>query len=308
MSPDSTRRAVEQKKRRFDTDMEKQRILTVCVIATLSLTSMAFTQTAGKDSSVYGWKKDVTGNLNLTQASFDNWGQGGENTLAWQVNLTAAFTLEQEKYTWASTGKFTLGFAKIEGNEARKSADEIKLESVYTRKLSTYLSPFISVTAQTQFTSGFQYADKDTKTKISSFLDPGYFTQNIGMEYKRGDLLNTRLGATVKETITSDFPVPFADDPETAKLEKTKVEPGISSITELKAALHENIVWKSRLDIFSDLEAFDRIDLLWENDVIMKVTKYINVNFEFDVLYDKDISDRRQIKQVLSLGLTYSFL
>lgn len=257
----------------------------------------------------YGWKNEIIGNLNLTQASFSNWEQGGENTLAWQVNLSTNFTLDQETYNWKNTGKFTLGFAKIAGAEARKSSDEINLESVYTRKLSKLINPFFSATAKTQFLSGFRYPNDTTKIKISKFLDPGYFTQSVGLGYSPNETVVTRLGFTMKETITSDFPVPFADDPDTPdEIEKTKIEPGLSSITDVKKKFAENILLTSRLDIFADFEAVNRIDVLWENDLTFKLTKLVNVNFEFDLLYDRDISKRRQIRQVLSLGFTYTFL
>lgn len=248
------------------------------------------------DTTDYGWKNEIIGNLNLTQASFDNWEQGGENTLAWQIKFNANFTLDQEKYNWANTGKFILGFAKIEGNEARKSADEINLESVLTRKLGKLLNPFIAITAKTQFVSGFQYDENDNKTKISEFLDPGYFTQGIGLGYSPNDQFKTRLGATVKETVTDIFP------------EKSKVEPGISSITDFKKKFEENVIFTSKLDIFSDLETFDRIDVLWENNLTLKVTKFVNVTVNVDLFYDKDVSDRRQIRQTLAVGFTYTFL
>ena len=57
------------------------------------------TQPAQPAPPQYGWKNEIIGNLNLTQASFSNWEQGGENTLAWQVNLTTNFVLDQEKAT-----------------------------------------------------------------------------------------------------------------------------------------------------------------------------------------------------------------
>ncbi len=267
------------------------------------------TQTAQPAPPQYGWKNEIIGNLNLTQASFSNWEQGGENTLAWQTNLTTSFTLDQEKYNWKNTGKFTLGFAKIAGTEARKSSDEISIESLLTRKVSKLLNPFVSVTAKTQFLSGFQYPNDTTKVKISKFMDPGYFTQSIGVGYSPNEVVLTRIGFTMKETITSDFPVPFADDPSTRnKIEKTKIEPGLSSITDVKKKFAENILLTSRLDIFSDFEAIKKIDVLWENDLTFKLTKLVNVNFEFDLLYDRDISTRRQIRQVLSVGFTYTFL
>lgn len=259
------------------------------------------------DTTQYGWQNEIIGSVNLTQASFDNWQKGGENTLAWQVKMTANFNLDQEKYNWSNKGKFNLGFAKVGDQEARKSADEINIESVYSRKLGHPLNPFVAVTAKTQFVSGFEYTD-DAKTKVSEFMDPGYFTQSVGVGYTPNENFKTRLGATLKETITSDFPVPYADDPETPELEKTKVEPGISSVTNFKKKLEDNIIFTSDLDIFTDLEAFDRIDVLWENNLTFQVTKLINVTLDVDLLYDKDISDRRQIKQVLALGLSYTFL
>ncbi len=256
----------------------------------------------------YGWKNEIIGNLNLTQASFSNWEQGGENTLAWQVNLTTGFTLDQQKYNWKNSGKFTLGFAKVAGAAARKSSDEINLETVYTRKFNQLLNPFVSATAKTQFLSGFRYPDDTTKVKISKFLDPGYFTQSVGVGYSPNEIVLSRLGFTLKETITSDFPAPFADDPDTPEIEKTKIEPGLSSITDLKKKFAENILLTSRLDVFADFKAFNRIDVLWENDLTFKLTKLVNVNLEYDLLYDRDISKRRQIRQVLSVGLSYTFL
>lgn len=266
-----------------------------------------YAQESQPDTTQYGWQNEIIGGVNLTQASFDNWQKGGENALAWQVKLTSNFILDQKKFNWSNKGKFNLGFAKVGDQGARKSADEITIESVYTRKISHLLNPFVAVTAKTQFVSGFDYSD-DTKRKVSEFMDPGYFTQSAGVGYTRNENFKTRLGATLKETVTNDFPVPYADNPNTTDIEKTKVEPGISSVTNFQRKLEENIIFTSDLDIFSNLKAFDRIDVLWENNLTFQVTKLINVTLDVDVLYDKDISDRRQIKQVLALGLSYTLL
>jgi hypothetical protein len=287
--------------------MSTLRLLVLCFGLVFVITFSIFAQEAQEPEPDYGWHNEIVGNLNLTQASFDNWTQGGENTLAWQISLKTEFKLKQEKYEWVNATKFSYGSAKVGNNEARKSADEIKFESVYTRKLNRLLNPFVAITAATQFTAGFKY-DGDAKTQVSKFMDPGYFTQSVGLGYAPNEEIKTRLGVTVKETITSDFSVPYADEPDTPQIEKTKVEPGISSITEFKRNFDENILFNSRLDLFSDLEAFDRIDVLWENNLSFKISKFFNVNFNVDLFYDKDISKRRQLKQVLAVGLTYTFL
>lgn len=272
------------------------------------LSNPTIAQEAKKDSVVYGWKNRVVTGLNLTQASFDNWEQGGENTLAWQLKMEMNFTNDQEKFVWVNNGKFTLGFAKVGDDEAKKSADLIDIESVYTRKRGKYLSPFLAVTGKTQFAAGFQF-DANTKTKVSQFLDPGYFTQSLGLGYISQDKnFTSRIGVMVKETITSDFPSPYADDPDTGKIEKTKVEPGITSVTNLKRQFNEDVIFTSKMDIFSDLEAFNRIDMTWENNLTLKVAKYINVSLDLVLFYDRDITRKLQIKQVLAVGFTYALL
>jgi len=283
------------------------KICRVLLLATTVFATSLFGQEAKPDSAKPAWESEIIGNLNLTQARFDNWEQGGENTLAWQLKLDSKFVRDAPKYNWSNSGKFTLGYAKVGDTEARKSSDEISLESVYTRKLSKLLNPFVAVSAKTQFVTGFQYSG-DTKTKVSRFLDPGYFTQSLGVGYASSENFKSRLGATIKETVTSEFPVPYADDPKTAKIEKTRVEPGISSVTDFKRKLQENITLTSKLDLFSDLEAFNRIDVLWENDLLMRVSKLISVTIELNLLYDRDVSTRRQLSQTLAVGLTYSFL
>lgn len=288
--------------------MKAQRFLFFSLGFVLLVIVSLFAKESEGQKSEYGWRNEIIGTLNLTQASFDNWTRGGENTLAWQVNLNSTFALKQEKFIWVNSAKFKFGLTKVGDTEARKSADEIKLESVYTRKIGDLLGPFVSFKAQSQFTKGFDY-DGDDKTAVSKFLDPGYFTQSFGLAYVPNSIFKTRFGAAIKETITSDFPDRYADNPDTPnKIEKTKIEPGISSITEFKMKFEENVILTSKLDLFSDLEAFNRIDVLWENALLLKVTKFIYVSLNIDLFYDRDASKRHQLKQLLALGFSYTFL
>ncbi|MBN1997732.1 DUF3078 domain-containing protein, partial [candidate division KSB1 bacterium] len=174
----------------------------------------------------YGWKKEMVGSLNLTQTSFDNWSQGGENSTAWQLNLVFQFTNDLEKTNWRSSGKFTYGESKTGGAPSRKSIDEIKLESVYTIKMAKYINPFVAATGESQFAPGYSYSDLG-KTKVSAFWDPAYFRESIGVGYKPNEIILTRLGGALKQTLTRDFPTPYSDDPDTEKLEKLKFEVGV---------------------------------------------------------------------------------
>jgi hypothetical protein len=261
---------------------------------------------AEKKEPVFGWTNRMIGTLNLTQASFDNWAQGGENSLAWQLNVNGIFDYEKIKYKWNNTIKIAYGENKIGSDEAIKSIDEIRLESVYHRKWSIYVNPYISLTGETQMMPGYQYGDT-AKIRISNFLDPGYFTQGIGAGIEPVKEFKTRLGFALKETIADNF-VNFTDDPGTGEVEKLRIEPGIESVSDLETKLSENIIFTSKLELFSNVKRFEEIDVRWDNIFLAKVSTYIDVNLNIKLFYDKDISKKRQLKQALSMGLTYSFL
>jgi len=221
------------------------------------------------------------------------------------LDINAKFENDQEKYNWSNTGKFSFGQAKIGNADSRKAADEIKLESVYTYKMGKEINPYAAVTGRTQISQGYAYTDT-SKAAISNFLDPGYFTQSVGVGYKPNETVKTRFGAALKETVADKYP--FADDPATARIEKNRVEFGAESVTDLEFKVRENIIFKSKLEMFSNLEGINEVDVNWDNLITAKVSEYINVSFNLNLFYDRDISKSRQLKQTLAVGLSYSLL
>jgi hypothetical protein len=254
-----------------------------------------------------GWENELLANFNLTHASFDNWSQGGENALAWQMGLAGKFSRSAERHRWDNSLKLGYGMTKVEGQDARKSVDEIALESVFTYTAGRFVDPYVAATARTQFTTGYEYTDDD-EIPISALMDPGYFTQSIGVAKRFGEILTSRLGFSLKETLTSDYPVPYADDTETEEIEDTRTEAGIESVTELDFKVSDNLALNSKLGVFSDLEATRTIDLDWDNQISAKVEEYLTVSLNFRVLYDRDVSTKRQIKQSLAMGITYALM
>ncbi|NIM58684.1 MAG: DUF3078 domain-containing protein [Candidatus Aminicenantes bacterium] len=286
----------------------KLKSVVLVLFLSIFLGTYIFSQEKPEKEPKYGWQKEMVGGINLTQTSLSNWTQGGENSFAWQLNFNFKFINSQEKYDWANSGKFTYGSTKLGDQEFRKSIDEIKLESVFTYKLRKYVNPYIACTAETQFAPGYSYK-ADTKTQISSFMDPGYFRESIGVGYQPNDLVKSRLGIALKQTITSDFPVPYADDPETVdKIEKIKNEFGAESVTDMSWKVTKNSLFASKLELFYAFQAFDETDVNWDNVFTIMISKYININFNLKLFYDKDISKKRQIKQAIAFGFTYSFL
>ena len=281
--------------------------LSLLFIFSVLAVSFVFAQDKPAEEPKYGWQKEMVGGLNLTQTSFDNWKQGGENSYAWQLNLNIKFINDQEKTNWSNTGKLTYGSNKTGDQEMRKSIDEIKLESVLTYKLGVLINPYVAVTGETQFAPGYNYGT-EPKSQISAFMDPGYLRESIGIGIKPNEIVKTRLGAALKQTITSDYPAPYADDPSTLDVEKIKNEIGAESVTDLDWKVSENSLFTSKLELFSAFNTFKEIDVNWDNILTTKISKYFNVNFNFKLFYDRDISKMRQIKQAIALGVSYNFL
>ena len=277
----------------------------VLMIAFLMLVAIGVE--AQQKAPEYGWQKSMILGVNLTQTNFDNWTQGGENTFAWQGNFNFKFINDQEKWNWSNTGKFEYGSSKVGDDQLKKSIDEIKLETVYTYKIGKLLNPFVSASAQSQFTAGYDYSG-DTKTQISAFMDPGYFRESAGIGYKPNETFQTRLGAALKQTVTNDFPAPYADNPSTSTIEKFKNEIGLESVTDLQLKISQNSLVTSKLEMFSALTTLKEIDVNWDTVFSTKISKFFSVNFNFKLFYDRDISVKRQIKQAIALGFTYNLL
>jgi len=181
----------------------------------------------------------------------------------------------------------------------------VKFESVVSYRAGIYLDPYISFSASSQLTRSYSYSD-ETKQPISDLLDPLYLTEAFGLGYSTGKIFKTRLGLSLKQTFTDDFPQPFSDDPETPEVAKRKSEIGMESVSQFEFDLSENLRLSSELELFSNMKSISEVDVKWTNLLSARVAKYVDVTLSVDVLYDKDISVKRQIRQSLAIGLTYS--
>jgi hypothetical protein len=251
------------------------------------------------------WQKNLIANLNFNQANFDNWAQGGENSLAYQVNLFGKLLYQPQNIRWETNGGLKYGTSRIAEQSARKTIDEIRVNSVVQYTLPKFADPYFAVTAETQLAPGYLYSDAN-KVQLSDFMDPGYFTQGIGLGIQPLEGLMLRAGGAVKETVTDQYPVPFADDPDTDKIEKIKVEAGVEGVADLQKAFNETTLLESRLEIFSDLESAAAIDLRWDTKLTAKVSEIIQFSANVVITYDRDISLKRQLYQTLALGISYT--
>ncbi len=288
-----------------------KRHVTLC----LALMLLAFTARAQDAASPadapkapeWGWKHRVVSGLTLTQVAFQDWTQGGENALAYSISLEGSSTLDQETYNWANNYKLAFGQTRLGDQGVRKTDDKIDFESVLAYKLGVYINPYVSATLKTQFAPGFKYDDKGGKTQVSTFFDPAYLTQAIGVGYQPLPELKTRLGAALREVFTRTYNG-YADDPATTAVEKTRVEGGLESVTEAEWQLDQNLLFTSKLELFAPFKALDVIVVRSDSKIAAKVSKYVSVILNVQFINDANVSPRTQIKEILGLGLSYQLL
>ncbi len=288
--------------------IQRQRNNNIIIAAILILPVMLAAQAPEKAVAEVDttWQKNLVANLNFNQASFDNWAQGGENSLAYQINLYGKLLYQPQNIRWETTGGMKYGVSRIADQSARKTIDEIRVGSVITyARPNKMFEPYFSVTAETQLAPGYGYSDAG-KVQLSDFLDPGYFTQGMGLGIQPLEGLMLRAGGAVKETVTNQYFIPFADNPDTDRIEKIKVEPGVEAVADLQKVINETTLLGSRLEIFSDLESVAAIDVRWDTKLTAKVSEIIQFSANVVVYYESDVSPKRQFYQTLSIGISYT--
>jgi len=260
-----------------------------------------------KDEPKFGWDNKFIGTLNLTQTSLSNWTQGGDNAWSWQANINGVFEQKENQFNWKNTVQLLYGKSKIGSDDPKKTDDQIFLETVYTYKIGEVLNPYLGGSALTQFTTGYDYGTKPP-TEVSGFLDPGYFREGIGFEYKPSEQFDTRAGFAMRQTIADVYAATYSDDPDTEDIDKFSNQIGMESVTNFSTNLSKLIVYVTKLELFSELKAIDQTVVRWDNLISSQVADYISVSFSFKLYYEPRVSIQRQLNQTLAVGLTYSFL
>ncbi|MCF8368205.1 MAG: DUF3078 domain-containing protein [Bacteroidales bacterium] len=301
----------------------------------LLLTSVVIAQDA--DTS---WKRRGDISLMFSQTSFTNWAPGGENNITMNgiFNYYAGYIKGKAK--WETMLGLAYGQTKTGVQDYRKSEDKIDLQSIYGYQASEVWYYSANFNFKTQFAEGYNYHDGDPtigKVKISNFLAPAYISIGPGMEYRPKEYLSFYFSpATAKWIIVNDqdladagsfgvegatYEADSLGNPDlTKKLtdgEKSKFEMGAYFRFLFVKDIVKNVNLSTKLELFSDyLKDPQNVDVNWDTMINMKVNDWISANFGLQMVYDHDtpvmdkdgnIGPRTQIKQLLSVGLSYKF-
>lgn len=251
------------------------------------------------------WIANGVAGFNVSQIAFENWTQGGDNSVTYSVTGNFRFDCEKEDWAFKNNLKLAYGQTKLGDANFKTNDNEFYLENVFSKKVGWAVDPYFSNTTRTILTPGFKDVN-GKEVKSAQFFDPGYITQSLGFTYDKSKVIKTRLGAALQETFTSKFPS-YSDDPDTQdELETFKLETGLESVTDVEYGFMENMLLKSKLRLFTRFDALDVWDVRWDNTITAKINSLINVNLNVLVIYEKAQSPKTQLKQALQLGVTFN--
>ncbi|MEX1054593.1 MAG: DUF3078 domain-containing protein [Rhodothermales bacterium] len=264
---------------------------------------------------VLGWDSEAFGKLNLSQAGYQNWTEGGINSLASSASITAKAVHNAPNWIQTYESRLAIGVVKQDTLDFRKSEDLIRIDGsvLYEGEgLLKVFNPTAAVNARTQFAPGFNYEEnpfgdaRRPPVKVSDFLAPATITESVGFTYSSDWGFHQRLGVAAKETIIRirELRVLYGQDLD----ESVRFELGFESHTGIDREIVRNVRLKSTLRLFASFNMDELPDALWENLLIMKVNDWLSADFEFVSLIDRDISDAVQVKEVLSIGFSVALL
>ncbi len=283
----------------------KKLIPVLAVLFILAATARVHAQT----DTVNGWHHAMIAELHLAEVSFSHWTQGGTNALSYIADVNGQSIRNEPKTIWTTSYKLDFGQAKLNGEDLRKTDDEINLESSLIYKLDEHFNPYADVSLLTQFAPGYQYSDSAgvAPTEVSNFFDPAYILQSAGAAWTPSKVFQTRLGVALREIVTNQFPQ-YASEPLENEVKKIRIQGGLESQSDVEVPVDDNVLFRAKLDLFSPFNTMDRIVVHGEGSLIAKISKVFSAELSALIINDPDVSPYTQIKQGLSLGISYAVL
>lgn len=278
------------------------------------------------DSLQGTWLYDASARLNASQAAYKDWTQGGgASSLAFTAGLGGEAARRGDH--WIQSHELGLAFGLIDqaDREVRKAEDEIRWNSSLRYEGQGFFrrfNPTIAADLRTQFAEGFDYSDNpftdelpdtdprtnlDPPVQTSAFFSPAFITESIGLTYEPVSYFKIRFGGASKQTVVldQDVRVLYGVSGNSA----TRIEAGAEVAAEFDKRFTENIRYRSQGNVFFSFNQTDEPpDARWENTINLKVNDWLSTDLEFVALFDQDITSAIQLKETISVGVSFTLL
>jgi hypothetical protein len=273
------------------------------------------------------WQYDATVGINASQAAYRNWEEGaGNNSLALSAGVYGKAAREGARWIQLHEAQLDFGVIDQADQELRKSEDLIQLNTSLRYDGNGFFhifNPTIAGNLRTQFAQGFDYSgnpfeseglpsddprlDRETPVQTSEFFSPAFLTESIGLTYEPFTNITFRLGAASKQTVVLDreFRVLYGVDAD----RDARVEGGAEFAASVDRQLAENVRYRSQFNAFYAVNQTENPpDARWQNTITLKVNDWLSTDLEFVALYDDDITKAIQLKETISVGVSFALI
>jgi hypothetical protein len=259
--------------------------------------------------TISAWEMNWVAGINGSQAVYSNWSKGGTNSMSLSSSSLIQLAYEKNNFEYEFRVRTRFGKARIQGQGVRKTEDMIRIRNRFLYRINpdeeSDFRLFGNVNFETQFSEGFNYGAGPEGEDIltSNYLAPAYFTQNAGLAYFPKTDFSFEAGLGLRQTIVQDTTLSTRYGLEEG--ERFRLEGGLTTGINFELEVMEDIRYLGTLETFTNIhQSIRRTDVYFSNEFAGRVNDYVNVIFRLEILYDDDFSNRVQVSQALSAGVT----
>jgi hypothetical protein len=280
--------------------------IVLLIALTIQIQSIYSQEVTQESPPVSPWKKVGTFSFLVNQSSFDNWIAGGVSNISGAIGVNYDFNYSKANWSWDNKIIVAFGITKIKALDIQKSNDRLEWNSVLGKKAKGIWNYSLFLNFKTQFTD-----DLNSETKgPTRILSPGYLQVGPGILWKKSDDLKVNISVATLKLIVVDKELTLPDDAYFGVEEGSSVryELGASIGAYYKFTLMENITMENILNMYSDyLEDPQNVDFDYTINIVMGINKYFSTNLAFQAIYDDNAFQGLQTRQMIGLGINYSF-
>lgn len=261
-------------------------------------------------SEIRYWDTKGSIALNFSQVSLSNWAGGGESSISISslVNLNATYS--KGKSIWENRLDVAYGLIRqgeTPPNDFRKTDDLLNVLTRYNYRIKEEFYITALADYRTQMAEGFDFkADENgviVRQKISDFMAPGFLVASLGATYKKPNYYSVTLSPfTGKFTFVLNDSLSAAGAFGLEPGERMRSEAGAALNSTFQRTLYTNIDFQTSLNLFAGYKTFSHVDVNWEGVLFMKVNKYIKSSVSAQLIYDHDIIQKTQWRNVINVG------
>lgn len=249
----------------------------------------------------------------LNQAHFSNWISGGESAITTLFALDYNLNLSNRRgLVWDNNLLLSLGSTYISGDQFVKKADDrFEINSLIGKQINQFWNYSAFFNLKTQVLPGYRYyaqEGKELRERISKIFSPAYAQGGVGWYYKKGEDLWTNLSPLAARMllVSKEFTKELDPGEQYFGVDagaNNKFFFGASLSGFVKTKLMTNITLENKYNFYINyLEKTQNIDVDINTNIRMKVNNWISVNFVIHLLYDDDLIQRLQLRELFGVG------